>query len=606
MLYGYSQNALSFDGVNDYVDAGNASSVQLTGTAITIEAWIYPTAWRTNIWEGNIINKEDDSNNSGYMLRCGNNGRLNFNLGSGSWNELTSAPSVLTLNTWQHVAGTYDGSKMRIYVNGVPVDSLSRTLTISNTGSSQNLMVGNWSYTSAERGFIGMIDDARLWNIHRTKSEIEANMNHEYCSTNSGLIAYLKFNEGVASSSNSGVNTAIDFTANANDGTLHNFSLSGSVSNWVTGILPNISSIIDVVSLCNATTYTWSDGVTYTSNNSTASQAFQTSYGCDSIITLNLTFNNSNTGVDVQNACIGSTFTWIDGLDYTADNSTATHTLTNIAGCDSVVTLNLAFTNNSNTGVDVQSACMGSTFTWIDGLNYTMNNSTATHTLTNMVGCDSVVTLNLTFLNNTTGVDVLAACDTYTWIDGVTYTESNNTATHTLVNANGCDSVVTLNLTINTVDNSVVRTGLVISSNQAGASYQWLSCGNNYSEVIGAVDQSFTVTINGQYAVEVTNNNCIDTSSCVTVLNVGIKESSLGTVMNFYPNPTKGIVTINFESMISEGSFIVEDVRGKQVIPKKEFSSDLLTIDLRGLTSGIYFVTINNGKGREVIKLIKE
>ena len=48
-----------------------------------------------------------------------------------------------------------------------------------------------------------------------------------------------------------------------------------------------------------------------------------------------------------------------------------------------------------------------------------------------------------------TGTDVITACDSYTWIDGITYTASNNTATYTLTNINGCDSVVTLDLTIN-------------------------------------------------------------------------------------------------------------------------------------------------------------
>ena len=119
---------------------------------------------------------------------------------------------------------------------------------------------------------------------------------------------------------------------------------------------------------------------------------------------------------------------------------------TNAVGCDSVVTLDLTI-NNSNTGVDVQEHC--DTYTWIDGNTYTSSNNTATFTLTNAVGCDSVVTLDLTINNSNTGVDVQEHCDTYTWIDGNTYTSSNNTATFTLTNAVGCDSVVTLDLTIN-------------------------------------------------------------------------------------------------------------------------------------------------------------
>ena len=118
----------------------------------------------------------------------------------------------------------------------------------------------------------------------------------------------------------------------------------------------------------------------------------------------------------------------------------------NSAGCDSVVTLNLTI-NNTSTGTDTQEHC--DSYTWIDGNTYTSSNNSATHTLVNSAGCDSVVTLNLTINNTSTGTDTQEHCDSYTWIDGNTYTSSNNSATHTLVNSAGCDSVVTLNLTIN-------------------------------------------------------------------------------------------------------------------------------------------------------------
>ena len=114
-------------------------------------------------------------------------------------------------------------------------------------------------------------------------------------------------------------------------------------------------------------------------------------------------------------------------------------------GCDSVVTLDLTILS-SNTGVDVQSHC--DSYTWIDGITYTSSNNTATDTIVNAAGCDSVVTLDLTILNSTSGVDVQTHCDSYTWIDGITYTSSNNTATHNLINAAGCDSIVTLDFTI--------------------------------------------------------------------------------------------------------------------------------------------------------------
>jgi hypothetical protein len=110
-----------------------------------------------------------------------------------------------------------------------------------------------------------------------------------------------------------------------------------------------------------------------------------------------------------------------------------------------VVTLDLTI-NYSNSGTDTQTAC--DSLTWIDGVTYTSSNNTATHTLINAIGCDSVVTLDLTINYSNSGTDVQTACDSLTWMDGVTYTSSNNTANYTLTNAAGCDSVVTLDLTI--------------------------------------------------------------------------------------------------------------------------------------------------------------
>jgi ELWxxDGT repeat protein len=232
----------------------------------------------------------------------------------------------------------------------------------------------------------------------------------------------------------------------------------------------------DVISECDS--YTWIDGNTYTASNNTATFTLTNAAGCDSIVTLDLTINNSNTGTDVQTAC--DSYTWIDGNTYTASNNTATFTLTNAAGCDSIVTLDLTI-NNSNTGTDIITAC--DSYTWIDGNTYTASNNSATFTLTNAAGCDSIVTLDLTINNSNTGIDVQTACDSYTWIDGNTYMASNNTATWTLTNAAGCDSIVTLDLTIN---NSNTGTDVITACD----SYTWID-GNTYT----ASNNSATFTL---------------------------------------------------------------------------------------------------------------
>ena len=92
--------------------------------------------------------------------------------------------------------------------------------------------------------------------------------------------------------------------------------------------------------------------------------------------------------------------------------------------------------------MDTQVHC--DTYTWIDGVTYTSSNNIATWTLTNTAGCDSVVTLDLTINNSNTGVDTQVHCDTYTWIDGVTYTSSKNNKTRTKTNKTVYKTVVTL------------------------------------------------------------------------------------------------------------------------------------------------------------------
>ena len=216
-----------------------------------------------------------------------------------------------------------------------------------------------------------------------------------------------------------------------------------------TGCICASYSVTDMVMACDS--YTWIDGITYTSSNNTATDTLISTAGCDSVITLDLTITSSYSATDVVMAC--DSYTWIDGITYTSSNNTATDTLISTAGCDSVITLDLTITSSYST-TDVVMAC--DSYTWIDGITYTSSNNTATDTLISTAGCDSVITLDLTITSSYSATDVVMACDSYTWIDGITYTSSNNTATDTLISTAGCDSVITLDLTITSLNASVI------------------------------------------------------------------------------------------------------------------------------------------------------
>ncbi|MCT4580600.1 MAG: T9SS type A sorting domain-containing protein [Flavobacteriales bacterium] len=399
--------------------------------------------------------------------------------------------------------------------------------------------------------------------------------------------------------------------------------------------------------------FTWIDGNTYTSSNNTATHTLTNSSGCDSVVTLNLTINHSTIGLDTQIAC--DSFTWIDGNTYTSSNNLATYTLPNSVGCDSIVTLNLTI-NHSTTGIDTQTAC--DTYTWIDGNTYTSSNNTATHTLTNSVGCDSIITLNLTLNHSTTGIDTQTACNSYTWIDGNTYTSSNNTATHTLSNSVGCDSVVTLNLTILTAVShtqtintcagepftvgtdtyytsgtyvatltsqdgcdSIVTTNLIVAEEIdtyverlnadfsvkpiANASYQWLDCDNGYSPIVGATSPNFTATEIGFYAVAIDVDNCRDTSICNHLPYIVSIAQEQQEQLKVYPNPTKDLITIEHHNNSLDAKLTITDLSGRILHLSPALNQEKITISTAHFKNGLYLITLESYKHTETLQFIK-
>ncbi|WP_107039175.1 fibronectin type III domain-containing protein [Brumimicrobium mesophilum] len=365
----------------------------------------------------------------------------------------------------------------------------------------------------------------------------------------------------------------------------------------------------DVIVACE--TYTWRDGLVYTSSNNTATFTVvgASVNGCDSLYSLDLTINNATTGTDAQVAC--ETYTWIDGTTYTASNNTATFTLIGGAatGCDSIVTLDLTI-NNAASGTDTQVAC--EMYTWIDGNDYTASNNTATFSITGGAanGCDSIVTLDLTINNSVTGTDVQEACNSFTWIDGVEYTMHNNTATFTIVGgaANGCDSIVTLDLTINTVDVTTTQTnGIDLSANAVGAMYQWIDCDNGNAPLPGETNKDYTAMVNGNYAVIVTENGCTDTSTCIMVDNVGLEDIEQTLGVSLYPNPTDGAVTVLFENNMEGNQYSLEVIDATaRKLAKQNITDNSTLVDLSTYERGVYIIRISNGKSESIHRVVKK
>ncbi|MEO6904459.1 MAG: LamG-like jellyroll fold domain-containing protein [Bacteroidia bacterium] len=673
--------ALKFDGTNDYVSLGAPISAN---SSYTKEAWINPTdvSGARNI----ITSASNPFWISNKKLSAGNNDIYSV-----------VADSIdFPTNKWTHVAVTYDAvsKKMILYKNGILV-AQNGTAPVYVSGTEiMGSQYGNSSF------FVGTVDEVRIWNRALSIVEINKSMTCGVLTKGTGLVSNYHFNQGNAGGLNPGLTTLTDASGNANNGTLFNFALSGSTSNWVApGVVSGVTTGTDVKSAC--VSYKWTNGITYTANNNTAQDTLVNKAGCDSIVTLNLTIKKATASTDVKSACVsykwingiiytastntakdtlvnkagcdsvitlnltiknaststdvksacssykwinGVTYTesnntakdtlvnkagcdsiitlnltikkslttdvksacgsykWINGVTYTANNNTAKDTLKNIAGCDSIVTLKLTI-HNATTGTDVKTAC--GSYKWINGVTYTVNNNIAKDTIKNVAGCDSIVTLNLTIHHATTGTDVKSACGSYKWSNGVTYTANNNTAKDTLKNVVGCDSIVTLNLTINNVNIATTTIGNnTITSNDGAAAYQWINCSNNQF-ILGATKQQFVATVSGNYAVILTLGACSDTSKCVNVVITGIKDNTFGNSIKFSPNPTSDYVTISMENNNKLVNYIITSIDGR-AISKGATTNDTFKINLSEESKGLYFLRINQGNINGTYKIIKQ
>ena len=202
-----------------------------------------------------------------------------------------------------------------------------------------------------------------------------------------------------------------------------------------------------------------------------------------------------------------------------------------------------------------------------------------------------------------TGIDPITACNSYTWIDGITYFDSDSTATFTVTTAEGCDSIVTLNLTVNTVNTTVTQTGADLTSDQPGATYQWIDCATN-TPIPGATNQTYTAIANGDYAVIVSFNGCTDTSSCHKVVGVGILENAFANQVSLYPNPTDGPFAIDLGQSHASVQVSIRDLYGRLVHNQAYRKAQRLELQLDE-PAGVYFLTLESEGKVAVVRLIK-
>ncbi|MCB9256793.1 MAG: T9SS type A sorting domain-containing protein [Chitinophagales bacterium] len=284
-------------------------------------------------------------------------------------------------------------------------------------------------------------------------------------------------------------------------------------------------------------------------------------------------------------------------------NSSNTYfdTISNSVGCDSIITISLTILNSSSSAISPV-VCGSYTspsgnYTWTASGNYS-------DTLVNALGCDSIISINLSINNNTSSTISPSACSSYTSPSGVYSWSNSGTYSDTITNSSGCDSIITINLTIDTLNLSLSQAGATLSADQAGASYQWLSC-PTYTIIPTAELQSYTATSNGDYAVIISNGSCIDTSLCYNISGLGILENSFGNEFVVYPNPTLGQLSIDLGESYIEVKAQLRDLSGRLLSESSFAESRFLKLDITE-TSGVYLLQIQAGDKAAIVRIVKK
>lgn len=182
-----------------------------------------------------------------------------------------------------------------------------------------------------------------------------------------------------------------------------------------------------------------------------------------------------------------------------------------------------------------------------------------------------------------------------------TYTESG-VYYDTFTDVNGEDSIVVTGLTVLApVDVSVAHTQFFLIAAQSGATYQWIDCANGMAPIIGETEQDFIFTENGNYAVIIDLNGCVDTSDCVAITGLGIDDEEM--TLTLAPNPVRadGKVTIASQKTVQEINVFTAD--GKKVETAFVVAPNSTVMDAPK-NPGIYFVFIvfedGSGLGQKI------
>ena len=193
--------------------------------------------------------------------------------------------------------------------------------------------------------------------------------------------------------------------------------------------------------------------------------------------------------------------------------------------------------------------------------------------------------MTMATINQTKCDSMVSPSGNYTWKNTGVYLD-------TISNVAGCDSVITVILNVPLISNQIVQTdSATLSAVDTSTTYQWVICNLGFSPIAGAEGLSFNPPFSGEFAVVFAKDGCVDTSECLTYFMPGISQSDEAIALSVFPNPFDGVVHYRANSAFE--IIRIRDQTGR-VIHEYPVDSMAGQLDLDQLTSGMYFLEFSS------------
>lgn len=548
-------DALEFDGINDYVEAPNNPEYELTDG--TIELWLKPTSVASNQTIIAFENSAETLTRYSFHYLPSLNG-IGFDNGS----SVETIVTPITADVWQQLSIVDNGTNTEVFIDGVSVGTFPTEFGTASDASMKLFIGGNGGVSEM---FAGCMEEVRIWDIVKTVDEINADADSCLLGSEPGLVAYYRFEDGTGSFSLQDVSTA------SNDGTLTNMNLTTA---WVASN-PETCTSCDIQMYEVTTVYTPYAEITINicENDSlfiegewqnTAGVYFDTlasvALGCDSIIETTLIIDPVYSVIqEVLTVCEGDSLL-VFGTYYT-EAGIYYDSLTSVNGCDSVRIQELVTDNVYFQELPDQYICPGDSVL-IFG-EYVTLAGVYQDSLTTVLGCDSVLQITL--------------------------------------EAALIPSVGILDYALSTVCAEGGPVSVPLAS-PAGGVYSGLGVGGGVFDPDGLTAGTYytTYTWTSNHGCSASDSAAIDVVSCLGSGSFGEDQEII-----LYPNPNNGMFTLQFSYIDEPVHMALYNYAGR-LIYSMDVTSEKEFVELPNPQAGMYLMILSNEQGVAYRQIVVE